>query len=402
MLSIDVEAWIWFGVATAVLILRYVSRWQQLGSITRYQAEDYVMVVTFLFYTQLIVVMRCVAHLDSNLILPEDIPLLTPESTKSRIRGSKLVLVVEQSMIATIWGCKISLLLMYNKMTMGLKQQLAVKIVAGYVLVSFVIMEILYFGVWCRPFKQYWQVPPDNEQCSTAINHLITNAVFNITTDLMMLCIPMPILISSQLPRSKKIILCGLFGMGGFVIFSACLNKYWSFTQPFSPTWTYWYIREASTAILVANIPLCWTLIRRMFKLPSFLQSTAARSRSKSHPITRLTAQILPSKSKSKSKSKSTSVKHTKASQTQQKTERSWWDGSRISRLGRSESEEYIVSGGLKAPVPLEVWETTVVDVEMSARDPREVDVEAGKEGERGKFGISKGESKTVVTAEAG
>lgn len=45
---------------------------------------------------------------------------------------------------------------------MSLKQNLAVKIVAGYVVVSFVVMEILYLGVWCRPFSQYWAVPPDN------------------------------------------------------------------------------------------------------------------------------------------------------------------------------------------------------------------------------------------------
>ena len=106
--------------------------------------------------------MNIVAHLDTNLMLPEDIPLLTPESIQSRIRGSKFVLVVEQSMIMTQWGCKICLLLLYNKLTFGLKQQLAVKIVGAYVVVSLVIMEILYLGVWCRPFSGYWRVPVEN------------------------------------------------------------------------------------------------------------------------------------------------------------------------------------------------------------------------------------------------
>jgi hypothetical protein len=106
--------------------------------------------------------MNIVAHLDTNLMLPSDIPLLTAESIKSRIVGSKLVLVVEQSMIMTIWGCKICLLLMYNKLTFGLRQQLAVKIVGGYVVINLILMEILYFGVWCRPFPQYWAVPVDN------------------------------------------------------------------------------------------------------------------------------------------------------------------------------------------------------------------------------------------------
>ena len=106
--------------------------------------------------------MNIVAHLDTNLMLPEDIPLLTPESIQSRIRGSKFVLVVEQSMIMTQWGCRICLLLLYNKLTFGLKQQLAVKIVGAYVIVALIVMEVLYLGVWCRPFNGYWKVPVEN------------------------------------------------------------------------------------------------------------------------------------------------------------------------------------------------------------------------------------------------
>lgn len=45
---------------------------------------------------------------------------------------------------------------------MSLRQNLAVKIVTGYVILAFVIMEILYLGVWCRPFHEYWAVPTDS------------------------------------------------------------------------------------------------------------------------------------------------------------------------------------------------------------------------------------------------
>ena len=106
--------------------------------------------------------MNLVANLDTNLMQPGDIPQLTPASIQSRIHGSKLVLVVEQSMIATIWGCKICLLLLYNKLTFGLKQQIAVKVLGGYIIGGWILMETLYFGVWCRPFDQYWAVPTDN------------------------------------------------------------------------------------------------------------------------------------------------------------------------------------------------------------------------------------------------
>lgn len=116
--------------------------------------------------------MNIVAHIDTNLMLPEDIPLLTPESIVSRIHGSKLVLVVEQSMIMTTWGCKICLLLMYSKLTFGLRQGLAVKTIAGYVVGGLILMEILYFGVWCRPFDQYWAVPVANGKSSSELRIL--------------------------------------------------------------------------------------------------------------------------------------------------------------------------------------------------------------------------------------
>lgn len=45
---------------------------------------------------------------------------------------------------------------------MSLKQNIAVKAVAVYVGIGFVVMEVLYLGVWCRPFEQYWAVPPNN------------------------------------------------------------------------------------------------------------------------------------------------------------------------------------------------------------------------------------------------
>merc|ERR1712093_67633 len=91
-----------------------------------------------------------------------------------------------------------------------------------------IVMEVLYLGVWCRPFNGYWKVPVENVQCSAAIHHLITNAVFNITSDIMMLCIPLPLLIASQLPKANKLILCVLFSLGIFVILCAVLNKYYS------------------------------------------------------------------------------------------------------------------------------------------------------------------------------
>jgi hypothetical protein len=137
-------------------------------------------------------------------------------------------------------------------------------------ILTFIVMEILYFGVWCRPFYNYWALPTPNTQCSTATNHLITNAVFNISSDLVMLTIAFSLFIGNRLPWHRKLILSLVFGLGLFTILSSVLNKYYSFTHPYGDQWTYWYVRESSTALIVSNIPFTWTILRRVFKLKSF------------------------------------------------------------------------------------------------------------------------------------
>jgi hypothetical protein len=54
------------------------------------------------------------------------------------------------------------------------------------------------------------------EQCSAATNHLITNAVFNISSDLIILSIPMPLLFRVRLPMKNKVVLVSVFLIGAF------------------------------------------------------------------------------------------------------------------------------------------------------------------------------------------
>lgn len=53
-------------------------------------------------------------------------------------------------------------------------------------------------------------------------------------------------------------------------ILAAVLSKYYSLGDPYGTEWIYWYIREVSTAIITANLPLTWTLLQRVFRLGSF------------------------------------------------------------------------------------------------------------------------------------
>ncbi|KAF2839618.1 hypothetical protein M501DRAFT_991640 [Patellaria atrata CBS 101060] len=284
MLELVVESWIWFAFVAIITIARFVSRSLLFESVYKLQVDDWIMVFALLTYTTLIVSINIVADASSNLLPPDyDITLLTTSDIRGREYGSKFVFVVEQMQCLTIWAVKACLLIMYYRLTIALKENICVKVLAGYVAFSFVFMEIFYLGVWCRPITNYWAVPTPNSQCSAATNHLITNAVFNISSDVLMLVMALQMLIRSKLPVRRKAILCCIFGLGVFVILSAVLNKYYSFTNPYGSLWTFWYVRESSTALLVANLPFTWTLLRRIFNLHAF-DGTSLSSNHHSNP----------------------------------------------------------------------------------------------------------------------
>ena len=119
-------------------------------------------------------------------------------------------------------------------------------------------------------------------QCASYYHHLITDAVFNISSDLMMLALPLPLLIKAQLPFKKKLVLCAVFSLGVFVILSAVLNRYYNFTAGYgSLIYLNWYAGETSTAVIVANIPHCWPLLSRLFGLGSFKSTQGPQSGNK-------------------------------------------------------------------------------------------------------------------------
>ncbi|CAI6340185.1 unnamed protein product [Periconia digitata] len=271
MSRLEPESGIWYAVCWMVLFVRMFSRRIHTGSWMALNTDDYLICLAMISLTLLMAVMHIIVHTDSNLIEPgEEISHFSPEEISSRIYGSKLVLVVEQMQCITIWLVKACLLLMYWRMTALLPQRKVVVAVAAYVAIGFIVMEILYFGVWCRPFNQYWAIVPNSSQCSAATNHLITNAVLNISSDLMIIAIPMPLLFKVKLPLKNKLILCGIFLIGTFNIIAAVLNKYYSFSHPFGTEWTEWYLREAYTAMLCANLPLTYPFIQRIFRLRSW------------------------------------------------------------------------------------------------------------------------------------
>jgi hypothetical protein len=173
-------------------------------------------------------------------------------------------------MCAVQWGTKVCLLILYWRLTENLTQNLVVKLVSIYVALTYMIMEILYFGYWCRPFHDYWQTPTSNTECTTALHHLILNLAFNLSSDLLIMSVPIPMILKAHMDLKRKVLLVFPFTLGVFTIACAIASKHLSFTQPFSADWVFWYTRESSTAMIVTNMIYTWPLFRRLFHLESF------------------------------------------------------------------------------------------------------------------------------------
>lgn len=83
-------------------------------------------------------------------------------------------------------------------------------------------------------------------------------------------------IIRTRLPIRQKIVLCGVFSLGVLVVLLAILNRVFNFLMPHSLVFLAWYNGEASTAVIIANIPFCWPLVRRIFGVESWGGASSA------------------------------------------------------------------------------------------------------------------------------
>lgn len=167
-------------------------------------------------------------------------------------------------MLNVIYTIKACMLIMYTRLTLGLTVQRLVRYLAIYVVIGWCATEIAFFTA-CRPFNGYWAMPPPDPQCTTLQYYALVQGCFNISSDTLMLLIPLPLITRLSMPWKQKGILLVIFSMGTFVIVAALLTKIFNLTDIWDPTYMLWYTREASVAVYVSNLPMIWPLLREYF-----------------------------------------------------------------------------------------------------------------------------------------
>ena len=53
-------------------------------------------------------------------------------------------------------------MLSLTQLRLGLRQHFAVKVLAIYCAIGFIVVQALFLGHWCLPIEQYWAVPVSN------------------------------------------------------------------------------------------------------------------------------------------------------------------------------------------------------------------------------------------------
>lgn len=158
------------------------------------------------------------------------------------------------------------MIIMYTRLTLGLTAQKLVRYLAIYIAVGWCATEIAFFTA-CRPFSGYWAMPPPDPQCTTLQYYAIVQACFNISSDTLMLFIPLPLVFKLSMPWKQKAVLLVIFSMGIFVIVAAILTKVFNLSNIWDPSYMLWYTREASVAVYVSNLPMIWPLLREYFPM---------------------------------------------------------------------------------------------------------------------------------------
>lgn len=68
-------------------------------------------------------------------------------------------------------------------------------------------------------------MPVKDEQCATYAHYSQVQVVFNISSDMALIGIPLCMFWIARLPLKRKVILMAVFSMAGFTIIAAILNK---------------------------------------------------------------------------------------------------------------------------------------------------------------------------------
>ncbi|RHZ66748.1 uncharacterized protein CDV56_108480 [Aspergillus thermomutatus] len=268
-----VESWTLYAIGVTVTLIRTYSRVRAAG-FRHLQAEDFLVWVAILFYTAQTALAYSVGHdahgLANNGMTDAQRAALSHDDPEYRLRviGSKIQVAGWTTYSVLIWSLKLSMLAFYLRLTEGLGKRYRNPIYVGFALVvgTFLVSVITIFAA-CRPFHKYWQIKPDpGNVCQAAVSKPIIWATFasNVSTDIYLILIPIPMLWKSRLKLLKKVAATIVFSAGLFVLVCAILKSVFVLVDPVNGAQLAgaWGTRETFVAVVTTNLPMVFHLFK--------------------------------------------------------------------------------------------------------------------------------------------
>ncbi|KAL2208953.1 hypothetical protein CC79DRAFT_638461 [Sarocladium strictum] len=135
--------------------------------------------------------------------------------------ASGLVLAARIFYAATLWILKYAILEFFERLlgtTWARSYRISLIAVRWTLIATFVAVVISTLAE-CRPFNHYWQVVPDpGGECRQGFAQLLTMAICNAATDLILVFFPIPIILTSNMTIKRKVQLTLLFSLSLAVV----------------------------------------------------------------------------------------------------------------------------------------------------------------------------------------
>ncbi|WAO92316.1 Hypothetical protein NCS54_00982000 [Fusarium falciforme] len=271
--AFTVEAWTYLGLSLIVVAIRFGARWRWMG-LGGLAPDDYLMVLAGLLFTAETATAHFVGAywqgLANNAMTDEQRAGLDPDSDEyyRRVHGSQTQLFGWLVYTVLLWCLKLCWLFFFKRLGDGV-DNMTLKINIG-----FAIVGVTFFGTFftilcsCWPIYKKWQIYPDpGNTCYPAVSHVQAWTLIwtNLSTDLYIMSIPLPMVWNANIPRAKKIALIVIF-CGGLItaVFGGLRCGYVLQGGVEGPQRAgEWSCRESFVAMVVTNLPVLTPLIQR-------------------------------------------------------------------------------------------------------------------------------------------
>ncbi|KAK2591330.1 hypothetical protein QQS21_010983 [Conoideocrella luteorostrata] len=274
----QVEAWAEYAIGIVILSSRIAYRISVVG--WNWHGDDYFAVAAAIFLTGETAMLEMIGQWGSIVGMTDKVALSLTDAQKATIvKGAKADIAGWCLYITLIWCLKACMLFFYRRLTLETQQRRLVYVAAVACICSY-IATIGVVLLRCLPFYRNWQIYPyPGDECGSPNQIFLTLVITNVSTDLLILYIPLPLLWVVQLPWSRKIVYGLWLTTGIFVIVASLLRCILSIRDSTEvDISTIWAIRETFVGIISVNAPILGPWIIR--KCTFIAQSVTSKDRS--------------------------------------------------------------------------------------------------------------------------